>query len=154
MEILEKVSRLLDTAISHFNTTAILDDQVVNVKILSMIARLRVCFEYVTELLNKRFLRRVSYSFDVTTRQDNLFAELVGFLKTNIGQMSEAHLFILRNIIFKHGFEELKAIVETSGLDLALNFNEIEEVKVIKLKLIECVCFTVLFLNTPFTFSF
>ena len=110
MEILENVSRLLDTAIFYFNTTAILENQVIDVKILSMIARLRVCFEYVTELLNKRFLCRVSYNFDVTARQDNLFAELVGFLKTNIGQMSEPHLFILRNVIFKHVFEELKAL--------------------------------------------
>lgn len=118
----------MDTAIFYFNTIAILEDQTINVKTLNMVARLRFCFEYVTELLNQRFLRRVSFNRDVTSCQDNLFADLVGFLKTNVGQMSEAHLFMLRNIIFKHGFEELKAIVQTSGLDLALNFKEIEEV--------------------------
>ena len=128
MEILDKVSDMMNKAIFFFNTTAILEDQIINVKILKMVARLRVCFEYVTELLNKRFLRHVPFNADVTSRQDNLFADCFGFLKTSVGQMSEAHYFILRNIIFKHGFEELKAIVHTSGLDLALDFNEIEEV--------------------------
>ena len=130
VEILQKVSQEMHTAIFFFETTsAILDYQVVTGDTLKMIARLRVCLEFVTELVDKRFLRQEKFDDDVIEHQNDLFARLVAFLKTDYVQNSEAHLFILRNVIFKYGFEELKTVVQRSGLDLAMDFDEIEEVK-------------------------
>lgn len=129
VDIVQKISSKMHTAIFYFTTnTQNLIQSTVTVKTLKMIAQLRLCFEYITELLAVRYLRQRPFESAVIECHSNLFHELVDYLKTGGGHMTEAHLFILRNVIFEYGFEELKLIVLRSGLGLALDFDEIEEV--------------------------
>ena len=130
IEILTEVSKTLGTSIQHLVVN--LQDYIhkpiaVTVETLEMSAKLRFCFEFIVQLICQRYIKLKAFEKEVAMQQDAMFKQVTDFV-TLVGNDTHAQLFILRNIIFDYGFEELKIVIQKSGLDLGFDTKKIEEV--------------------------
>jgi len=93
-----------------------------------MVAELRLCFEFIMQLIGQRYVKRKPFIQEVATQQDTMFKEITEYVNF-IANDTHAHLFVLRHIIFDYGFEELKLVIRRSGFDLGFDTKKIEEVR-------------------------
>ena len=125
--LLSNIATEMKSATFYLTSSTLQTDQPVTVDSLKMVAKLRMCFEFVSKLMYQRFLSKMKFSENVCQLQDELFQIVLEFLSSS-GRETEPHLFILRNVIFDYGFDELKLLVKKSGFNFGLNFEEIAEV--------------------------
>ena len=107
---LDQLSQFINTSSREIADNRFVEN--INSRILKDVARARVAITTVCKLLCEMYVSNTKIDDADSDRLKQFFPLLINYIQPEVN--SELHLFVLRQIVFDHGYRELDQVIQRS----------------------------------------